>query len=104
MSEANAHNSAVVCALMLDEMAIRKHVQWDGNKFHGYVNITVESEDDDASVATDALVLMVVALNSNWKVPVGYFPVNGLSRHERANIRACLMKLHDRCKNCFINM
>jgi hypothetical protein len=30
----------VVCALMLDEMSIRKHVQWDGkaDKYRGFVD------------------------------------------------------------------
>ncbi len=29
----------VICALMLDEMSIRKHVQWDGKKYHGFVDL-----------------------------------------------------------------
>jgi len=43
-----------------------------------------------------ALVLMIVALNSNWKIPCGYFFIAGMSGEERANlIRQCLLKLHD---------
>ena len=38
----------------------------------------------------------VVALNSNWKIPVGYFLIAGLSGTERANlVKQSLMKLHD---------
>ena len=53
-------------------------------------------DDDTNPVATEALVFMVVALNSNWKIPVGYFLISGLSGAERANlVKQCLMKLHD---------
>ena len=31
----------VVCALMLDEMAIRKHVEWDGKRFRGFVDLFI---------------------------------------------------------------
>lgn len=64
----------VVASLMLDEMAIRKHVSWDGKKFRGYVDLGNDAKDDDsAPIAKDALVLMVVGINETWKVPVGYF-------------------------------
>ena len=63
---------------MLDEMAINTHVQWDGNKLHGYDNIGTECCDDRNPVASYAIVFMVVPLHSNWKIPVGYFLSNGL--------------------------
>lgn len=56
----------VFCSLMIDEMAIRKHVQWSGKKFTGYVDIGIDAEPDDTTaVASEALVLMVVALNGH---------------------------------------
>ena len=57
---------------MLDEMAIKKNVSWDGTR---YVDIGSNETDDDDSlpVAKDALVFMVVAINSSWKVPIAYF-------------------------------
>jgi hypothetical protein len=51
-----------LCALMLDEVAIRKHVEYAAGRFHGYVDLgrgTVEG--------------MVVAINDSWKIPVAYF-------------------------------
>ena len=36
----------IICSLMLDEMAIRKHVDWDGEKFRGYVDIGTGVVDD----------------------------------------------------------
>ena len=87
----------VICSLMIDEMAIRKDVSWDGNKFRGYVDLGNAVEDDDsAPIAKDALVFMVVGVNETWKVPVGYFFVDGLSGKERANlVKVCIKKLYD---------
>ncbi|KAM7286096.1 THAP domain-containing 9 [Ixodes scapularis] len=102
----------VICALLMDEMSIRKHVQWDGKKMRGFVDVGIagdnnencdggaeESSDTRKDVrpqATEALVLMVVALNDHWKVPCGYFLVHGMSGAEKANlVNICLMKLHD---------
>lgn len=47
-------------------------------------------------VAGEGLVVMAVSLNSNWKVPCGYFLINGMTGIERANlICQCLLKLKD---------
>ena len=87
----------VIGSLMIDEMAIRKHVSWDREKYRGYVDLGNDVEDDDsAPIAKDALVFMVVGVNESWKVPVAYFFIDGLSGKERANlIKVCLKKLHD---------
>ncbi len=86
----------VVCALMLDEMSIRKHVQWDGKRYRGFVDLGTDIDDDSLPEATEALVFMAVSLNSNWKVPCGYFLVNGLTGEEKANLtKDCLTKLHE---------
>ena len=61
----------IICSLMLDEMAIRKHVDWDGEKFRGYVDIGTGVVDDSLPEAKDALVFMVVCVNGSWKVPCG---------------------------------
>ncbi|CAB3982964.1 thap domain-containing 9 [Paramuricea clavata] len=86
----------VLCALMLDEMSIRKHVQWDGKKYRGFVDLDTGIHDDSLPEATEALVFMAVSLNSNWKVPCGYFLVNGLTGEEKVNLtKDCLTKLHE---------
>ena len=90
-------NKQVLCSLMLDEMAIRKHVSWNGKSFLGYVDLGCDVNDDDSSpVAKNALVLMVVALNESWKVPCGYFLVDSLTGKERANlVSQCIQRLYD---------
>ena len=43
----------------------------------------------------DALVLMAVSVNALWKIPVGYFLVDGMSGSERVNVvRECFQRLH----------
>ena len=83
-----------MCALMLDEMAIKKHVQWDGTRFHGYVDLGTECDDGTNPVATEALVFMVVPLNASWKLPVAYFMIVSVSGFERA-VQQCLCKFAD---------
>ena len=46
-------------------------------------------------VRRDALVIMAVAVNASWKVPIGYFLIDGMSGGERANlINESLHRLH----------
>lgn len=96
VEEAKKKGNEVLCSLMLDEMAIKKHVSWDGKKYRGYVDIGNGADDDTLPVAKDALVFMVVGVNASWKVPCGYFFVDGLSGKERANlVKMCIQRLHD---------
>ena len=85
----------VLCSLMIDEMAIRTHAEWDGQKYCGFVDLGTGIDDHDSlPLAKSALVFMVIAVNSTWKVPYAYFLVNGLSGIEHANlIKICLRKL-----------
>ncbi|KAG1698343.1 DNA transposase THAP9 [Nymphon striatum] len=75
---ANENGQQVLCSRLLDEMAIRKHLEWDGKKFRGYVDLG-NGVDNVYSLpfARDALLLMVVSLNGSWKIPCGYFFVDG---------------------------
>ena len=61
------------------------------------VGITGMGELDDLSpAATEAFVLKIVATNGNWKVPIGYFLVNGLSGPEKADLVCiALRKFYD---------
>ena len=70
----NEKGQKVVCSLMLDEMSIRKHAQYDGTKVLGYVDLGAGITDNSPPVATKALdVYMAVSVNSNWKIPCSYF-------------------------------
>ena len=94
--EAEKKGGKVICSLMMDEMAIKKHVSWDGKKYNGYVDLGNGISDDSLPVAGDALVFMVVAVDGSWKVPCGYFFIDGLSGKERANlVKVCIQRLSD---------
>ncbi|CAH1711446.1 unnamed protein product [Aphis gossypii] len=78
-------------------MCIREDVHFNGSRLQGYINFGQGSEDSDSlPMAKEALVFLVVALNSNWKVPVGYFLTNSLTAQEKANlVTTCLQNLND---------
>lgn len=90
-------NQTLVCALMMDEMAIRKHVEWNGKRFVGYVDIGTGTTSDIIPEAREALVFMLVALNSRWKIAVGYFLLNGISALEKANLVTECLKIISEC-------
>lgn len=91
--EYNKQGKVLLCSLMLDEMSIRKKVEMVGNKVFGYVDFGTGLEDDE--VAQEALVIMVVAINGDFKLPIGYFLIKSLSGAEKANIvRDLLVKLY----------
>ena len=62
VQEANKIEKEVVCSLMIDEMAIKKNISWDGKKYHGYVDLGNGVVDDTLPAAKDTLVFMVVSL------------------------------------------
>lgn len=46
-------------------------------------------------VATQALVLMVVAINESWNIPTAHFLINSMTGEERTNMfRESLIRLH----------
>lgn len=92
-AEAKGHN--VICNLVYDEMSIRKCIEWTGKITTGYVDIGANVSSDLLPVATEAIVFMLVAVNGHWKIPVGYFLVNGLAAPEKANlVNKCLEFVH----------
>lgn len=76
----------LVCNLVMDEMSIRRQVEWTGTKFTGYVDVGTNIEGDALPEAREVLVFMLVCLNDSWKVPVGYFLLDGLSATEKAQL------------------
>lgn len=54
---------------MLDEMSIKKQIEWNGKENVGFVDLGTNEEDDSLPAATNALVFLLVLLNGNWKIP-----------------------------------
>jgi hypothetical protein len=59
--------------LIMDEMSIKQHVHWSGTRHQGYIDFGLggkTEEMDNLPYAKDALVILVVGMNTSWKVPV----------------------------------
>ena len=89
-------NHPILFSLMLDEMAIKTQIEWDGKQHVGFVNLGTNIDDDSLPAATNALVFLLVPINSNWKIPVAYYLTNGLAGKVLANLtRNILTHLHN---------
>ena len=84
------------CALLMDEMAIKQQIEWQGDNASGYVDLGMHENDPcTAKIANEALVFMVVSLNDSWKLPVGYFFTSSLNGEDKSNlVKQCLTLLH----------
>lgn len=76
----------LVCSVIIDEMSIKKQIEFTDNKIWGYVDIGIPCENDELLEATEAFVIMVVSHQSHWKIPIAYFFIRSLSGREKANI------------------
>lgn len=65
---AGKSRTPLYCCLIIDEMAIKKKVEWDGKKFHGYVDFGGGLDTDEVPEAREALVFLVTGINAKWKV------------------------------------
>ena len=80
--------------LMLDAMAIKKHVQYNPQTqtMSGFVKGFNETD-----VATEALVFMVVGMQGHWKAPIAYYLISALSPEtQKVLVVHALEELHAR--------
>lgn len=86
-------------SLIFDEMAIRRHLQWNHNKlkFDGFIDMGRSATTEESlPLAKDALVFLVSGLNEEFKIPVSYFLTNGLIAEERvALLNEILIRLNE---------
>lgn len=57
--------------LIMNVVAIRKQLEFDGIYHHGYVDFGVGFNSETVEKASEYFFL-VVAINESWKLPVGY--------------------------------
>jgi hypothetical protein len=80
---------------MVDEMAIKKHVQYAGGDYKGLVDLG-DGDDENENLAKDVFVIMAVDINGDWKLPLAYFLIDTLTAQVRANIiLECLRRLNE---------
>ena len=85
--------------MAVDEMSIRKQIEFNfaKKKIFGYVDFGGNDIDRDNTIAaTKAWVVLLTALNANFKIPVAYYLTNGLNAKEQAGIvNGILRVLHE---------
>lgn len=89
-------NHSIYCALVMDEMAISQHLEYDGTNYYGYIDLGNGLSSDSLEIAKECFVLMVVSINENWKLPIGYFLVSKLNSSQKAElVQHALSLLYD---------
>ncbi|KAL4127394.1 hypothetical protein QTP88_011565 [Uroleucon formosanum] len=85
--ELKVRNSSdpVFCALIMDEMAIHQHLEYDRStgKYYDRVDMGSGIDNDSLAVAKECLVFLVVSINENWKLPIGYFLAHSLNSAQK---------------------
>ncbi|KAL4153784.1 hypothetical protein QTP88_001617 [Uroleucon formosanum] len=87
--ELKVRNSSdpVFCALIMDEMAIRQNLEYDRSTGK-YCRVDMGSgiDNDSLAVAKECLVFLVVSINENWKLPIGYFLAHSLNSAQKVEL------------------
>lgn len=83
---------------IIDKTSIQRHVHWIGFRHQDYNDYSSGGGTeliDNLSYAKDVFV-MVVGLNTHWKVPIVNYLINGVTAKEKVNIViSCLRQLHE---------
>ncbi|KAM7294818.1 hypothetical protein ISCGN_024323 [Ixodes scapularis] len=97
-----AQKGPLFVSLMVDEMGIKRQTDWDGKEVVGYCDLGHGIiRNDCVTFAKHALVFLAVAVNRNWKIPLGYALIDGLDGNARANlVREYIIKLKDAGAKC----
>ena len=96
-----AKGEELVTVLMSDEMTLMKRIDYNGKICYGKVDLGGIQCKKSGTMASHALVYMIVALNEGWKIPIGHFHVNGLDGSERANLTRLILT---RCSDIGLNV
>jgi hypothetical protein len=86
-----------ICNIVVDEMSVRQ-LLFNNNIFYGSVEFGADHNEDvdNIPLAKQALVFMAVGINDSWKIPVGYFLINGLpSKIPPMLLKQCIELLRD---------
>ena len=79
VSDGKEKDKPVLVALMLDEMSIKRQIEYDSasSSFIGFSNIGAGVSENEPKPTTEALVFMIVGVNWHFKLPIGYFFIAG---------------------------
>jgi hypothetical protein len=60
------------CCIIIDAMSTRKQTLWEG-KYVGFVDYGIIPTEKPNTLASEAVVFLLLGAHSHWKCPVGYF-------------------------------
>jgi len=86
------------CNLTFDAMSIKKRILWGvkEGKFIGFCDLANELDlEGTETLATEALVFILVGLNGKWKLPIGYFFLNKITAVTQAELVKTALTLTD---------
>ncbi|KAL4714498.1 hypothetical protein ACJJTC_017561, partial [Scirpophaga incertulas] len=91
----NNPNKNIYCALIFDEMKIKSGISWNvkAQRYYGYVDMGFGSSPDNSEEVTDALVFLLVGINTSWKVPFGFFLIHGINSVQKASLVSKALEL-----------
>jgi hypothetical protein len=88
------------CALIFDGMKIRQEILYNISKgrMDGFVDygkdiVSCDNEEDDDTVATDALIFLLSAFRSHWKYPIGYVLYNKIDADTQVSLVSHALEL-----------
>ena len=83
------------CCLIIDAMSIRKQTVWDPKKDQcaGFVNYGEVTPEDPDTLASEALVFLLVGTRSHWKCPIGYFLGDKISANVQAQLVSTALEM-----------
>lgn len=83
--------------MQVDEMSIKRWIEWDGKMYHGAVDLGLDVDNSDHyEEASYALVFMLVCLNYHFKTPISYYFIKSMTADTRANlVKQNLICLHE---------
>lgn len=92
-----------VCALIFDEMSIKKHLQWSCVQkiFLGPINYGFRPESSEVPLAKEAIVFMVNGINFNSTLPLAYYFIKRLNSDEKAVL---LKRIISAVRNCGVRV
>lgn len=77
--EANKLDKKLLCNIVMDNITVRKHLRLNGKRYSGEESKLFPS-------SKETMVIMVVCINEDWKVPVAHYFVDELSAKDRADL------------------
>lgn len=76
----------IFAALIMDEMSIRQHLEYDGNQYYGRIDMGAEMNNDSLEMAKECFVFLIVSVNENWKLPISYFLCSSLKSAQKVEL------------------